>query len=96
MQFEKLVEFKREKGHCKVSQTKHKDDNSLAEWVTTQRSNHTNNKIRPDRKRILDEIEFVWKADRDNDRLWHQQYEKLVEYKQKKWPLHCAKGTRAR
>jgi hypothetical protein len=30
---------------------------------------------------MLDEIGFVWKA--DGDQLWHQQYEKLLEYKQK-------------
>jgi hypothetical protein len=90
-QFEKLVEFKRKKGHCIVP-TKYEQDRSLAKWVSTQRSFHINNKIRLDRKKVLDEIGFVWKVEgnrnRDiNDKVWHQQYEKLVEFKRKKG--HC-------
>jgi hypothetical protein len=85
MNYEKLIEFKRTNGHCMVP-SKYKEDESLGMWVTTQRSYHTNNKMRLDRKTILDEIGFAWKADDDrtfkpDDKLWHQQYVKLVEYK---------------
>jgi hypothetical protein len=88
MQYEQLVEFKHNNGHCMVPQ-KYKQDKSLGEWVTTQRSNHKNNKIRLDRKKLLDEIDFDWKVKgrNINDKLWHQQYEKLVEFKRKKG--HC-------
>jgi hypothetical protein len=82
--YEKLVEFKRKHGHCMVPQKK-KGDVSLGMWVSHQRKNHSNNKMRQDRKERLDEIGFAWKDDVDayGDKLWHQQYEKLVEYKRK-------------
>jgi uncharacterized protein YukE len=84
-QYEKLLEYKRKNGHCKVP-NKYKDDKSLGVWVMNQRARHANNKMRPDRKGLLDAIDFVWKADgahafKPDDKLWHQQYEKLVEYK---------------
>jgi hemerythrin superfamily protein len=88
-QHEKLLEFKRKNGHCRVP-LRNKDDKSLGHWVDTQRVYHKKNKLRPDRKRILDEIGFVWKADHNfkpDDNHWHQQYEKLVEFKRKKG--HC-------
>jgi hypothetical protein len=91
-QHEKLVEFKRNKGHCVVPDG-YEHDKSLGRWVSKQRKNHKNNKIRPDRKRILDEIEFVWKDEgtgynfKPDDKLWHQQHEKLVEFKRKMG--HC-------
>jgi hypothetical protein len=56
----------------------------LEQWVRTQRKSHTKNKIRLDRKKILDEIGFAyWKAEgADNfkpyDKLWHQQYDKAL------------------
>jgi hypothetical protein len=83
---EQLVEFKGEKGNCLVPQ-KNKDDNSLGIWVRTQRTTYNNNSVRPDRKRILDEIGFVWtveSAANTNDKLWHQQHEKLVMFKREK------------
>jgi hypothetical protein len=83
MNYEKLVKFKRTNGHCMVPR-RYEQDKSLGEWVTKQRKVHNNNTIRLDRKRILDQIGFAWKADaahQFNDKLWHQQYEQLVEYK---------------
>jgi hypothetical protein len=67
----------------------YEQDKSLGQWVATQRNHHVNNKLRLDRKGILDEIGFAWKAhiDNENDKLWHQQYEKLVELKREKG--HC-------
>jgi hypothetical protein len=55
-----LVEFKRKNGHCTVPK-RYKQDKSLGMWISTQRSNHVNNKLRPYRKELLDEINFVWK-----------------------------------
>jgi nitrate reductase assembly molybdenum cofactor insertion protein NarJ len=84
-QYEKLLEFKRKTGHCMVP-GKYKEDMSLGIWVNKQRCNNTNNKIRLDRKRLLDEIGFAWKADanfKPDDKSWHQQYEKLLEFKRK-------------
>jgi hypothetical protein len=91
MQYEQLVEFKRKNGHCMVPKS-YEQDKSLGNWVDRQRSIHKSNKIQLDRKRILDQIGFAWKADaahqfKPDDKLWHQQYEKLVEFKRKKG--HC-------
>jgi hypothetical protein len=85
MQLERLVEFKRFNGHCMVPR-RYEPDTLLGQWVSTQRTLHKNNKLRLDRKIILEEIGFVWKADRahnytPDDKLWHRQYERLVEFK---------------
>jgi hypothetical protein len=90
-QCEKLVEFKRNKGHCMVTQ-RYEVDKSLGPWVNKQRSYYNNNKLRFDRKRLLDEIGFAWNCEsrhnfNQQDKLWHQQYEKLVECKRKRG--HC-------
>jgi hypothetical protein len=97
-QYERLLEYKRENGHCKVSQTKNEQDKSLGNWVHKQRTLHNKNKLGIDRKRILDGIGFAWKPDRahralkPDGKLWHQQYEKLLEYKRKKG--HCKVPTK--
>jgi hypothetical protein len=60
-QYEKVVEFKRKHGNCLVPSRYH-EDMSLGKWVGTQRVRHAKNKMQPDRKKLLDEIGFVWKA----------------------------------
>jgi hypothetical protein len=85
MKYEQLVEFKRKKGHCMVPRS-YEQNKSLGNWVHTQRTFHNNNKLGIDRKIILDEIGFTWKPDGDHnfkqdDKLWHQQYENVVEFK---------------
>jgi hypothetical protein len=90
MKYEQLVKFKQEKGHCMVP-PRYEQNNSLGMWVSTQRTFLRNNKIRQDRKRILDAIGFAWKADythfKPDDKLWIHQCKKLVEFKRKKG--HC-------
>jgi uncharacterized protein YbgA (DUF1722 family) len=89
-QYEKLVEFKRKNGHCIVRQTYwYEQDKALANWVNQQRKLHASNKMRPDRKDLLDKIEFVWRVGTagNHDKNWQQQYEKLVEFKRKNG--HC-------
>jgi hypothetical protein len=56
------VEFKRINGNCKVP-AKYHQAKSLAQWVIRQRYCHNNNKMRPDRKELLDELDFVWKVE---------------------------------
>jgi hypothetical protein len=60
-QYEKLVEFKHEKGHCMVPQ-RYEQNKPLGQWVNNQRDAHKNNKMRADRKELLDRIGFAWKA----------------------------------
>jgi hypothetical protein len=77
-QYEQLVEFEGKNGHCLVPQ-KYQEDASLGKWVNKQRRINVNNKLRVDRKGLLDEIGFAWNV----KQTWHQQYEKLVAFKQK-------------
>jgi hypothetical protein len=58
-QYEKLIEFKRKNGHCMVP-TCYKQDKSLWNWISDQRTRHIKNKMPPDRKELLDELEFEW------------------------------------
>jgi hypothetical protein len=91
MKYAQLVEFKRKKGHCMVPQ-KYEQDKTLGMWVSHQRNYHKINRLRQDRKMWLDEIGFVWKRDgahtmNQQDKLWYQQYAKIVEFKRKNG--HC-------
>jgi hypothetical protein len=85
-----LVKFRRKNGHCMVSRS-YEQDKSLGRWVGKQRTFQNNSRLRRDRKECLDEIRFAWKPDppgvKPDDKLWHQKYEKLVEFKRKKG--HC-------
>jgi hypothetical protein len=88
MQYEQLVEFKRKTGHCIVPSRKYEQNLSLGIWVSTQRKTNNDNTIRLDRKERLEEIGFAWKADvthqfKPDDKLWHEQYEKLIKFGQK-------------
>jgi hypothetical protein len=83
-QYEKLVEFKRKNGHCLVP-SKYEEDKVLGVWAVTQRHFHSKNTIRLDRKKLLDEIGFVWSV--DYSARWNKQYEKLVAFKRKNG--HC-------
>jgi hypothetical protein len=89
--YAKLVDFKRKNGHCRVlSRSK---DRALGQWVAKQRHFYTNDALAQDRKDLLHKVGFDWKVDRvpidvsragEWESLWNMQYEKLVEYKQKK------------
>jgi hypothetical protein len=96
--YEKLVEFKRKNGHSIVPQC-YDQDKSLGQWVNRQRKFHYNNKMRPDRKDLLDTLEFAWKADSGrvtsrplNDKKWHQHYVNLVEFKRKNGDCRVPRG----
>jgi hypothetical protein len=92
-QYEKLVEFKRNNGHCLVPQGYQKDV-SFGMWVNTQRQFYSKNKLRLDRKVLLDELGFVWKVGNYAlESIWKKHYEQLVEFKQKNG--HCIVGANA-
>jgi hypothetical protein len=90
-QYEKLVEFKQKNGHCLVP-TQYQEDVALGNWVSTQRTRHAQNKMPLDRKELLEELGFAWEGAGDpiggnKDKIWHTQYEKLVEFKRNNG--HC-------
>jgi hypothetical protein len=63
MQHEKLVKFKG-KNDRRIVPRGYEQDKTFANWVTNQRTVHTDNKMRIDRKKLLDKLGFVWKVDR--------------------------------
>lgn len=61
LQYQKLVDFKRNNGHCLVP-FNYEQDKSLRNWVAAQRRFHSADTIRQDRKDILNSLGFVWKV----------------------------------
>lgn len=57
---EGLKEYKRVHGDCLIP-WQYKHDKALSEWVHTQRKVYSKGEMREDRKKMLDEIGFVWK-----------------------------------
>ena len=63
-----------------------KEDRSLQHWVTIQRQSHRRGNLDDDRKKLLDELDFVWKIKNEytprkkNDMQWQKGYTKLVEF----------------
>jgi hypothetical protein len=62
MRYENLAEFKRKNGHCMVPTKLYEQDRSLGMWVGKQRETYAKNEMRPDRKELLEKLEFAWKA----------------------------------
>eukprot|EP00542_Grammatophora_oceanica_P009596 CAMPEP_0194032096 /NCGR_PEP_ID=MMETSP0009_2-20130614/5117_1 /TAXON_ID=210454 /ORGANISM="Grammatophora oceanica, Strain CCMP 410" /LENGTH=280 /DNA_ID=CAMNT_0038672437 /DNA_START=84 /DNA_END=926 /DNA_ORIENTATION=- len=60
-QYDRLKAYKLEFGNCRVP-WKYEPDQSLADWVCTQRKKHAKGKMRADRKKDLDAIGFTWNA----------------------------------
>lgn len=86
-QYNDLVEFKRVHGHCRVPQSK--KFKTLGGWVNNLRVMHNRdpeNGVRPDRRKMLDEVGFIWNAGADrpgNDARWEEQYKNLLEFRSK-------------
>jgi hypothetical protein len=91
-QYEKMVEFEQKHGNCLVPHNK--ENASLGKWVCNQRVIYASNKMPPDQKELLDKLKFVWNCDEFGfrERLWNEQYERLVEFKQKTG--HCLVSKR--
>jgi hypothetical protein len=75
--YDVLAKFKRKHGHCLVPQ-RYEEDTFLGAWVSRQRELHCKSKLRVDRKALLDEIGFAWRARKSNKK-WPN--EKQVELK---------------
>ncbi len=61
LRFDQLVEFKKQNGHCIVPYNQ-PDNRQLGIWVSNQRSSRKQNKLKPERERLLNEIGFSWTA----------------------------------
>ena len=58
LRYGQLVEFKNQNGHCVVPYN-HPDNRQLGIWVSNQRQNRKQNKLTPERERLLNEINFA-------------------------------------
>lgn len=58
-QFDKLAAYKARRGDCLVP-WQWSEDVKLAEWVHTQRKFNSKGTLRADRRRLLDDLGFVW------------------------------------
>jgi hypothetical protein len=56
-----MMQLLAKNGHCLVPR-KHKKEKHLGRWVNDQQQTHAKHKMRPDRKKLLDEHDLVWKA----------------------------------
>jgi hypothetical protein len=61
-QYNVLVEFHKDHGHCLVPNN-YKKDKSLGKWVARQRTTNKEGSMRPDRFQPLEDIGFVWEVD---------------------------------
>lgn len=79
MMYLKLKEFRQTHGHSRVPQ-KWIKDKQLANWVGVQRRIYANGKLREERKRRLEELDFVWDIRIIFDSQWEQYYGQLEEF----------------
>lgn len=77
--YEQLQQFKEEFGHTKVP-TNYTPNPSLGSWVFRIRK--LENKLAPNKKKLLDAIDFAWIGDikREKEALWKERYEELKDY----------------
>lgn len=73
--YEKLKEFKKKNGHCRVPRNYY-DDQHLGFWVITQRKKEH---MTEERLNALNEINFDW----GHDSRWMDAYEELKKFKEK-------------
>ncbi len=77
--YEKLIDFYKEKGHSEVP-TRYKKDKSLGTWVVAQGQKRRENRLSQDRIDLLDELNFNWNR---YARVFDQFCERLIEFKKK-------------
>ena len=79
VRFDALVEFQMEHGHCDVPQNYEKN-RKLGMWVNDQRVAQAEGKLAPERKRQLDDLDFVWS--KSTDEMWEVMFRQLQEFKE--------------
>ena len=79
--FRQLVQYRDTYGDCNVP-SRWKKSPALARWVHTQRTMYRNDRLLEGRKEKLENAGFVWDCNAmREDEAFHENYEKLVEYK---------------
>ncbi|KAL3914308.1 MAG: hypothetical protein SGILL_006155 [Bacillariaceae sp.] len=91
--YEQLKEYKRENGHTYVHipsprqrwdydyyDFDYQENRRFANWVAKQRAAKRDGKIRKDREKLLDEIDFSWNIE---DRAWDEKIDSILKIKEK-------------
>jgi hypothetical protein len=86
LMYQRLQEFYQAYGHCRVPQ-KWSNDPQLALWVQVQRRMYTQEKLREDRKKRLNELNFVWNVKTIFDSQWKEHFLELKSFYKKHG--HC-------
>ncbi|MGG1650470.1 helicase associated domain-containing protein [Paenibacillus sp. NRS-1775] len=77
--FNLLLKYKVQNGHCDVPQNFIMDKKNLGKWVSIQRTFYRNNKLSTRRIEKLSEINFEWKI--SNEECWNKKFSLLLKYK---------------
>jgi hypothetical protein len=93
IQFERLCDYKRTLGDCKVPIT-YDADPTLARWVATQRKLYRKRTLLQDREERLDNLGMIWtihvpyeRSTTFVDKKWKDMYDRMNEFKTKQG--HC-------
>ncbi len=83
--YNRLVAFKGQNGHMKVTS---REDKDLSQWIYSQRSLKHAGKLRKDREKLMNQLEFAWSAVNTGEKrtfhlLWMDRYNRLAAYKKK-------------
>eukprot|EP00429_Kryptoperidinium_foliaceum_P004091 CAMPEP_0176007606 /NCGR_PEP_ID=MMETSP0120_2-20121206/3319_1 /TAXON_ID=160619 /ORGANISM="Kryptoperidinium foliaceum, Strain CCMP 1326" /LENGTH=596 /DNA_ID=CAMNT_0017340371 /DNA_START=353 /DNA_END=2143 /DNA_ORIENTATION=+ len=85
--YDQLKDYKAEYGHCDVPKDVEGYHHGLFHWVRNQRQlyskqlkKNASNSLTPQRKKMLDDLGFVWD---NNHRKWMERYHELVAYQEK-------------
>ena len=80
--YDLLLEYKQEHGHCNIPQSGIFNGQQLGAWVDTQRQRYKKGTLLHDR--LVRLIEFGFKSMKLNSfqNRWNEKYDLLVEYKQ--------------
>jgi hypothetical protein len=78
----RLSDFYKSFGHCRVPQM-WPNDKQLAHWVTVQRRMHAQGKLRQDRARKLNELNFTWNIQLVYDAQWQEFFQQLFSFRKR-------------
>ena len=81
--FEALAGFKERHGHCNVPRV-YPENQALAVWLETQRTNERYDKINPDRKAKLSAIGVTWRNRNGKRDGWDTRISELKRFKERK------------
>jgi hypothetical protein len=79
--YKQLVKFRQEHGHIEIP-TRCVENRSLGEWCRKQRGHMRQNKLPPERRGRMEEINFDFELQSEkNERIWNEKFRSLKKYK---------------